>query len=355
MGDPTVISLFSGAGGLDLGFEAAGFDVVCAVDSNRDACDTLSAHYGASVPVYHMPVADVPSWPSADVVIGGPPCQPFSKMMDWVGGGAGMTDPRAQSLVDFFDVVETVKPEVFVLENVPTFLSKGGEEFCRLAGERLGYSVVSNVFTASTYGAPQKRRRAFVVGTLGGTPLDLDVKDKAKRTPWDALSEIEPSPEELEAAQASGKWAGLLPSVPPGKNYLHFTSVGPLGLEMFVPRRPFWNFLLRSSPTKPVVTITASPGPATGPFHWDARRFTLSELAALQTFPTGHPFKGTPNSQARQIGNAVPPLLGEVVGRAVGRSVFGKVYPDPPVHRPPTATTPPPVASVHPVPEEYLP
>lgn len=360
MASPTVISLFSGAGGLDLGFLAAGFDVTLAVDSDVDACATLrAAHPSMEVlastvrAAYDQDHFDV----GADVVIGGPPCQPFSKMTDWVGVG-GMADERARGLVDFFDVIRIADPEFFVLENVPTFLSRGGWEAVQRACDDLDYHVTGQVLLASDFGVPQHRRRAIVIGSRRRSAFPdhrpVGTEDQATRTPMDALSGCVLSADEEEGCAPRGKWAGLLASVPPGANYQHFTSMGG-GVELFRPRSRFWNFLLRSAPTEPVATITASPGPATGPFHWDAREFAIRELTLLQTFPAGYPFQGSKRSQRRQIGNAVPPLLAEVIARHVGRELGAFHYTLPPslLQTPTSRALPCPY--VNPVPKEYLP
>jgi len=120
-------------------------------------------------------------------------------------------------------------------------------------------------------------------------------------------------PEEV----VTGKWAEHLRTVPPGWNYKAHTAWGGHPNPTWETETRFWNFLLKLDPELPSWTINASPGPWTGPFHWDSRRLRTAELAALQTFPAGYEFVGSRRERVRQIGNAVPPLLGEVVVRQV--------------------------------------
>ena len=140
------------------------------------------------------------------------------------------------------------------------------------------------------------------------------------RTAWDALADVRPAPG--EGLKVRGKWAELLPSIPEGCNYLHHTSRGG-GMPLFGWRRRYWSFLLKLAKDRPSWTIQAQPGPAIGPFHWDNRRLSLRELCRLQTFPDDVIITGGRTSQQRQLGNAVPSLLAEVLGREIGRQLLG--------------------------------
>src|SRR5439155_22957045 len=134
------------------------------------------------------------------------------------------------------------------------------------------------------------------------------------RTAWDAIGSLTPSPS--EDLEVRGRWAGLLPSIPEGHNYLwHTDRMG--GLPLFGWRRRFWSFLLKLAKNRPSWTIQAQPGPAVGPFHWENRRLSVRELCRIQTFPDDVNVVGGRGSAQRQVGNAVPSLLAEVVGRAV--------------------------------------
>jgi DNA (cytosine-5)-methyltransferase 1 len=121
---------------------------------------------------------------------------------------------------------------------------------------------------------------------------------------------------------ARGKWAGLLPSIPEGENYLWHTSRGG-GEPLFGWRRRYWSFLLKLAKAQPSWTLQAQPGPATGPFHWTNRRLSMRELARLQTFPDSFVIKGSASEAQRQLGNAVPSLLAEVLARAIASQLLG--------------------------------
>ncbi|EQD62120.1 DNA cytosine-5 -methyltransferase, partial [mine drainage metagenome] len=122
-----------------------------------------------------------------------------------------------------------------------------------------------------------------------------------------------------------GKWAGLLPSIPEGSNYLYHTPEGD-GAELFGYRTRYWSFLLKLAKEKPSWTLPAQPPQNAGPFHWDNRRLTPKEMMRLQSFPKGWWISGDYEDRVRQIGNATPPLLAEAVGRAVGEQIFGRRY-----------------------------
>ena len=134
------------------------------------------------------------------------------------------------------------------------------------------------------------------------------------RTAWDALGDLgEPEEKDLET---TGRWADLLPSVPEGRNYLWHTDRGG-GIPLFGWRRRYWSFLHKLAKHRPAWTIPAEPGPATGPFHWQNRHLSMRELCRLQTFPDGYHVLGNRREVQRQLGNAVPSLLAEVIGRAI--------------------------------------
>ena len=140
------------------------------------------------------------------------------------------------------------------------------------------------------------------------------------RTAWDALADVGPEPgEDLDMR---GAWADLLPSIPEGQNYLWHTDRGG-GLPLFGWRQRYWSFLLKLSKGQPSWTIQAQPGPAIGPFHWANRRLSARELCRLQTFPDDVTITGNRTSVQKQIGNAVPSLMAEVVAREIRVQLLG--------------------------------
>lgn len=344
MTKPKVISLFSGAGGLDYGFEAAGFDTVALVEMNHDCCDTLRKNRKWNViedSIFNVRSERLLSDAGVkrgdlDVVIGGPPCQPFSKAGYWATGDARrLDDPRADTLAAYMRVVEDVLPKAFVLENVQGLTFSGKDEGVRLLLDRVrrinrkagtSYRISMQVVSAATFGVPQFRERVILVGSREGIELDFPSPThgpsdglKPYVTAWDALADIRPDRSEDLALR--GKWADLLPSIPEGHNYLWHTDRGQ-GLPLFGWRRRYWTFLLKLAKEKPSWTIQAQPGPAIGPFHWSNRRLSRRELCRLQTFPDDVEIVGSHSSVQKQLGNAVPSLLGEVLAVAIKKQLL---------------------------------
>jgi DNA (cytosine-5)-methyltransferase 1 len=336
------ISLFTGAGGLDYGLEAAGFELATAVEIDRNCLKTLRAsrpHW----PTIDRSVAAVSAGElleaaglevgEAALLAGGPPCQPFSKAGFWANGdSARLNDPRASTLDHYLRLLEGTLPEAFLLENVEGLGFRGKQEGLALVregiasvnrrkGTRYGCSIA--VLDAADFGVPQHRRRLFIIGSREGREFrfpepshgdDATATLTSRRTAWDALHDL-PEPND-PALVMKGKWAGLMPSIPEGYNYLWHTERGG-GEPLFGWRRRFWSFLLKLAKDRPAWTLAAQPGPATGPFHWSGRRLSVREMARLQTFPDDVIIHGTLADAQRQLGNAVPSLLAEILGRAI--------------------------------------
>jgi DNA (cytosine-5)-methyltransferase 1 len=148
----------------------------------------------------------------------------------------------------------------------------------------------------------------------------LDTTCEPYRTAWDALGDL-PQRLQDEDLVVGGRWADLLPSIPEGQNYLWHTKRGG-GLEIFGWRTRYWSFLLKLKKNLTAWTIQAQPGPAIGPFHWTNRKLSAAELCRLQTFPDGIRFDCSRNEIQRLVGNAVPSLVTEVIGRAVREQFF---------------------------------
>ena len=357
-GDLAAVSLYTGAGGLDYGFEAAGVRTRVAVDVDSDCCATLRGSRG-----WEVMEADISTVESdeiletaglrhgeVDVLLGGPPCEPFFKSGYWVTrDSARLKDPRARTLYEYMRCVEDLCPRVFLLENVHgiNYSGKGeGFELLRRLTQEVNkkkgtrYRLSWRVLNAADYGVPQQRRRFFLVGHREGEAFRfpepthvaeagklrhqrrLDGEERAAHTTaWDAIGEFSLR-SKADELKVRGQWADLLPSIPEGENYLWHTARKG-GLPLFGWRTRFWSFLLKLAKDRPSWTIQAQPGPAIGPFHWENRMLSVQEMARLQTFPADVSFVGTRNSVQRQIGNAVPSLLGEVLGRAITSQFFG--------------------------------
>ncbi len=347
------ISLFSGAGGLDLGFEAAGFDTVVAVEMDPEAVATIRSNRPWRVldrDVHTISSRELLNTAGlgeaeADILIGGPPCQPFSKAGYWATGDTlRLDDERAGTLEAYLRVLRDALPRSFLLENVPGLTYKGkseGLELIRRTIDRINaergtsYSVSVAQLNAADYGVPQVRQRVFVIGDREGQVLRFpdpthrplpepgqgSLTDlPAYTTCWDALGDLEDDGD--PQLRMAGKWADLLPSIPEGENYLWHTRRGG-GMQLFGWRRRFWSFLLKLAKDKPSWTVQAQPGPSVGPFHWKNRRLSARELCRLQTFPDDYDISGDIRSAQRQLGNAVPSGLAEVLGRAIRSQIVG--------------------------------
>jgi DNA (cytosine-5)-methyltransferase 1 len=231
------------------------------------------------------------------------------------------------------------------LEAIASVLSKVNRD------EGTSYRLHAEMIDAADLGVPQRRSRAIVVAFRDGRHFEWPVPSHRTRPTrgWDALHDVD----EPAKPAASGKWAALLPSIPEGENYLWHTDRGE-GRSLFGYRTRFWSFLLKLAKDQPAWTLPAQPGPSAGPFHWENRPLSIKEMLRLQTFPASWKVAGAFRDQVRQVGNATPPLLAEVIGRAIGEQAFGKTYERRPkfgIRRCRYVPAPEPVAAV---PQEFL-
>lgn len=349
------VSLFSGCGGMDYGFEAAGCEVVLRNDFDRHSCNTLRLNTRYDVieaPIEDLAESDIRkfvgnSLNAVDLLIGGPPCQPFSKSAYWSKGDTlRLEDPRSNTLREYFRVVQALRPRAFLLENVHGISYSGKEEGFQFILNRIceinrtigtDYRPVWRVLNAANFGVPQLRVRFFLValrdgkefrfpesthtdGDTGNRTL-FDTGKKPYLTAWDAIRHIAPDPK--EKLDVGGKWANLLPSIPEGENYLWHTDRKG-GIPLFGWRTRYWCFLLKLAKNRPSWTIQAQPGSGVGPFHWANRKLSWKEMAAIQTLPDSFQITGPRVEIQRQIGNAVPSLLAEVLAREIVRQVTGR-------------------------------
>ena len=331
----TVLSLFAGAGGLDIGLEAAGLQTLAYLENNEDCRATLERNRpswkrlepGDAVEAARTTRArDLGlSVGELDVVAAGPPCQPFSSAAQWRSSGRlGMADDRAATVHATIDLVRAFQPRVLLIENVVGFLraDHGAVAVLRAGLDEINrdcktrYALDYAVVDAASYGVPQHRRRAIVVASREGRALSLPQPTHRDKpiSAWDAIGDL---PEPDEDPMPLGTWArNLLPSVPEGGNYQWLTAKGG-GEELFGYRTRYWSFLLKLARDRPSWTLSASAGPSTGPFHWNNRQLTVRERLRLQSFPDSWRVAGSTRAQVRMAGNATPPLLAEVIGRAL--------------------------------------
>lgn len=346
-GAGVAISLFSGAGGLDQGVEDAGYEVRAAVEHNADAATTMEKNFlGLPGPVIRSDILQVPTTDilraaglrgsaRPDLLVGGPPCTPFSKSGFWLEWKREGLDPTASLLQAYTRVLREARPHKFILENV--YALTYNNTASRTAYERLlreideaGYDCTPKVLHAADYGVPQARPRLFIIGSEKGTKVPVHPEpshggswerrttgtaERPHVTTGEALDGLVCDPEPGEVV--NGQFGKLLPDIPPGDNYLFYTAERNHPDPKFTWRSRFWSFLLKLDPGKPSPTIQAQPGPNVGPFHWENRRLRVPEMKRLFTFPDSFEFVGKRASVQAQLGNSVPPLLAQRVAEAV--------------------------------------
>lgn len=381
------ISLFTGIGGLDFGFEAAGFDTRVAVEMDSYSCRTLRANRDWSVierDINQVSSKDILAAGKldvgeADVLIGGPPCQPFSKSGYWARGDSlRLDDPRADTLTGYLRVVRDTLPRSFLLENVTGFAFKdkdeglqyilrGIEQINQETGSK--YEVSWKVINCAEYGVPQVRERVFLIGSREGLAFkfpepthasqdvladsqDLFTHREPYRTAWDAIGDLESKLDDEAGLKVGGKWGDLLPTIPEGENYLWHTDRKG-GHPLFGWRTRYWSFLLKLSKRLPSWTIQAQPGSSIGPFHWDNRRLTFKEMCRLQTFPDGIKVVEGRTEMQRMLGNAVPSLVAEVLAREVRAQLLGRPLKAKLKLLPPKRINVPPAEPVAKLPKKY--
>jgi DNA (cytosine-5)-methyltransferase 1 len=342
LGIPT-LSLFSGAGGLDLGFLAEGYDVKACVEVEKAYCATLHKnlagengfHTGTQIICQDVRSFDTKPFLNTGIrcVIGGPPCQTFSAAGRRAGGVIGVEDERGQLFRAYCRILGELKPDVFVFENVYGLPGANGggawREILKSFSE-LGYQLRAEVVDAADYGVPQHRERLFMVGFRRGEfvfPLPTHGPDSVSGLSLvsveDAIIDLQ-DPAEPFHGSLGGMYGNLLPLVPEGLNYSYFTAEMKHPEPVFAWRSKFHDLLYKVRRDEPCRTIKAQPGKFTGPFHWKNRHFTVAELKRLQTFPDSYELTGSYARVLEQIGNSVPPRLARAIACSVREQLFSK-------------------------------
>jgi DNA (cytosine-5)-methyltransferase 1 len=339
---PKLISLFAGCGGLDLGFKMAGYETVWANDFDKDAQAVFSLNLGSidGRDILFVPEDEIPY---GDVLAAGFPCQPFSN----AGDRKGVYDSRGLLYKECMRIIAKLKPKVIVFENVKGLLSTKYvdgrklpdviiDDLSTIGG--IGYDVVYDMLNASDYGVPQNRHRVFFVGVRRDMNITfrfpakqakerltlryvLDMPDGlANQSYW----EFSPQAQEMiEQISEGGSWKDI-----PYENLApRFQRIRD---QMAKYRSP--NFYRRFSRDEICGTITASAQPENcGITHpTENRRYTIREIARIQTFPDDFLFLDETQKDIvamyRVIGNAVPPLLAKSIADAIMEQVFPEVF-----------------------------
>lgn len=299
----TVVSLFAGAGGLDIGFEKQGFKIIWANDFDKDACETHKKWSDAVVVQGDIRKVDFDSIPFSDIITGGFPCQGFS-----LAGPRKIDDKRNVLYKYFVKLVEQKKPHVFVAENVKGILTLADgaiiEAIIEDFSER-GYNVFPTLVNAADYGVPQDRWRVIMIG------FKKELGINKYKFP-------EPTGNRVNLSQA-------LKDIP--QPDVHDICHGGYSSRyMSRNRKRGWDDVSYTIPamSKQVTLHPSSPDmKKIGEDKWvfgqkgETRRFSWQEAAAIQTFPKEMQFAGNLTSKYKQIGNAVPVNLAEVVAKSV--------------------------------------
>ena len=356
----SVVSLFTGAMGLDLGLERAGFQTAVSVESNRNAAATIRSNR-PHVPVIERPVAQVTTAEmlktaglrkgAVTLVAGGPACQSFST----AGNRKALESPDGSLTYEFIRVVREVQPEFFLMENVRGLLSSAivhrplnrrgpghpmlredeelGSAFRKITEliGALGYYVLFEVLNAANFGVAQTRQRLVLIGSRDGRPLTMPTpshgKDGRGKLPaWRTLREVLAGVENGKAEQIEfvPSRRRYLACIPPGGNWRDLPE--EIKAEALGGAYKSWGgrtgFLRRLSWDKPSPTLNTHPDhKATSLCHPDdLRPLSVSEYARIQGFPDDWVVEGSLRSKYRQLGNAVPVGLGELLGREVIRA-----------------------------------
>ncbi len=324
----TYIDLFSGAGGLSLGFERAGFENIFSVEIEKDYCET----YKTNFPDHNLIEKDITKVSNkeilslvrgieVDVVVGGPPCQGFS-----IAGKLGRTfvdDPRNYLFKEFARVVSIVKPKFFVMENVARLYNhnkgKTRAEIIK-AFEELGYDVDCKILCSADYGVAQIRNRIIFIGNrLNIKNIFPEKTVKKYRTIKEVIDDLpklkageKSNIPNHEAMNHTKEMLNKMSYVGDGGNRVQI----PLDLR---PKSGDVRKYIRYDSSKPSICIT---GDMRKVFHYEQNRaLTVRELARIQSFPDTFIFKGSKISQQQQVGNAVPPLMAEAIAKQVKKSL----------------------------------
>ena len=348
-----VVSLFSGGGGLDLGFVNAGYQILWAIDNNENAVRTYKKNIGEHIKCADIATVDAQNVPHADVMIGGPPCQSFS-----LAGMRNVEDARGQLVWQYMKILKAVQPKAFVFENVTGLLSaknsRGERIVDRLkdAFKDVGYNAEMQVMNAADYGVPQRRRRVIIVGLKEGTfsfPAPTHGNPSEGLIPYisvrQALDDLDvpgtdengvsgyrcPPQNDYQKAMRSKDWVTehfiprmseldkyICAHVKPGGNYNDIPNDVPSErirrLQRDGGHTTCYGRMLPDEPAYTINTYFNRPNVGCNIHYSQDRLITVREALRLQSFPDSYQIVSS-SKQGRNliVGNAVPPLLAEAI------------------------------------------
>lgn len=337
------LSIFSGAGGLDIGFHNSGYDIKAMVEIDPRFVETLQANSGKG---RYLKKADIictdirdynpPKDLSIDFIIGGPPCQTFSAAGRRAAGVCGTSDKRGTLFEEYVRLLRILKPKGFLFENVYGITgAENGSAWNKIqaAFAEVGYKISYRILDSADYGVPQHRERLFVVGVKENEylfPCPTHGPDSLGHRPFytafEAISDL--NTDNCKGSKGlGGKFGHLLDGIPPGLNYSFYTEKMGHPEPVFAWRSKFSDFLYKADPDSPTRTLKAQGGQYTGPFHWENRPFSVDELKRLQTIPDRYGVNGGRQVAIHQIGNSVPPQLARILSLSILSQVFGVMLP----------------------------
>lgn len=331
-GSLNTISLFSGAGGLDLGLIKAGFNIVFANDIYKPAIENYAYNIGE---ISEMDIREInpKNLPEADVVVGGFPCQPFSN----AGNRLGTDDYRGNLYLDIIRIIEEKKPKVVVMENVRGLLSMKNKDGSKLMDTIIsllenvapGYRVSYRLLKASDYGVPQHRFRVIIVGIRNDLGFNYRFPEPEKIDPCqltveNVINVPKGTPNSEDIWDLSPQSQQLIQWIPEGGSWKNIPYENlPNRLKKIrdnMKRYHSPNFYRRFARNEINGTITAAATPEnSGILHpIENRRYSVREIARIQSFPDNYIFVGSSvSSKYKVIGNAVPPKLAKVIGDSI--------------------------------------
>jgi DNA (cytosine-5)-methyltransferase 1 len=335
-----VVSIFSGAGGLDIGFRDAGFNIISHLELEEDFCKTLEMNslYFNNANIINTDIRQYSPTQKqkCEFIIGGPPCQTFSAAGRRAAGVQGLDDHKGVLFEEYIRLLKFYNPKGFLFENVYGITgAQGGKAWELIKNEfaKVGYSINYRILNTADYGVPQFRERMIIVGTKNKTfhfPRPIHGPDSISLRPYysarHAFLDV-PINEDITKLNVNGRHGYLLNDIPPGLNYSFYTEKMGHPNPIFAWRSKFSDYLYKADPEKPVRTIKAQAGQYTGPLHWENRYLTINEFKRLQSFPDSYTIFGNKQKVLQQIGNSVPPQFARILAISILNQVFGIQFP----------------------------
>ena len=350
-----IMDLFSGAGGFSCGFDMVpGFSTEVALDFDKDAINTFQKNFPETTCIcgnicdadIKKQVIDAAVSRKVNMIIGGPPCQGFSLK----GKNLGLDDPRNFLFLEYVDIVEKVRPDIFIIENVKNMISSGNGYFIKQIYERfeaLGYTLNHGILNAYNFGVPQTRERTIIIGTLNPKGIKLpQAIGESNVTVRDAISDLsylesgEGNDESQYINEPQSEYQRILRD---GSNVLFnhkatnhaqiaidkLKLIPPEGDKSSMPEELYgnqifmttWSRLIWDKPSPTIDTRFDTPSNGRNSHPYLHRSITPREAARIQSFPDKFKFYGKKTSICKQIGNAVPPLLAKAIGEHISKAI----------------------------------